>query len=313
MKEAYWFPHDCNAHRDPKIIMLRSIYGYEALGIYWSIVEILRDQSDYSFDVGGKFGYQTLAALLGLDRAKVEELVSDMVTEFELLELKNNKITSPSLIRRMAPYDARKKNGKKGGRPKAQKNLDKTETKPRPKPRNNLDHNLEITGTETRRGEESILTNRRVEGRPLSSTFQVPRIEVVKSVAEEWATNHKKDKQEATQISVKFYGTYQGLGWKTKGGQSIMDWRALLIYKWLIPDCKKKAPEDLDALALKSWRAIIEKYDWPDNYRTAEARDRFLSIAKKSKMWRNPKHEIWINFETAEQQFTLEGIPCETN
>lgn len=47
MKEAYYFRHDCNARRDQKIIALRLKYKMEGYGIFWSIIELLRESADY--------------------------------------------------------------------------------------------------------------------------------------------------------------------------------------------------------------------------------------------------------------------------
>lgn len=46
-KDAYFFSHDCNARNDPKILALRSVYGAEGYGVYFMLVEILREQPEY--------------------------------------------------------------------------------------------------------------------------------------------------------------------------------------------------------------------------------------------------------------------------
>ena len=47
MKDAYYFPHDSNAKDDPKIINMIEQHGPEAYGIYWILIETLRDQPEY--------------------------------------------------------------------------------------------------------------------------------------------------------------------------------------------------------------------------------------------------------------------------
>jgi hypothetical protein len=47
MKDAYYFPHDSNAKDDPKVIMLMEQFGPEGYGIFWILIETLRDQPDY--------------------------------------------------------------------------------------------------------------------------------------------------------------------------------------------------------------------------------------------------------------------------
>ena len=47
MKDAYYFSHDSNARNDQRLIKLRMKYGMEGYGIYFGIIEILREQEDY--------------------------------------------------------------------------------------------------------------------------------------------------------------------------------------------------------------------------------------------------------------------------
>lgn len=47
MKDAYYFPHDSNAKDDPKCIMLIEELGLEGYGIFWTLLETLRDQPNY--------------------------------------------------------------------------------------------------------------------------------------------------------------------------------------------------------------------------------------------------------------------------
>lgn len=48
-KDAYYFSHDSNAKDDPKCVMLIEQMGLEGYGIFWVLVETLRDQPDYQY------------------------------------------------------------------------------------------------------------------------------------------------------------------------------------------------------------------------------------------------------------------------
>ena len=48
MKDAYYFSHDSNARNDQRIMKLRMKYGPEGYGIYFMIIEILRDIENYT-------------------------------------------------------------------------------------------------------------------------------------------------------------------------------------------------------------------------------------------------------------------------
>lgn len=42
-KDSFWFKHDYNARNDEKILELRSVYGAEAYGVYWMIIESMAE------------------------------------------------------------------------------------------------------------------------------------------------------------------------------------------------------------------------------------------------------------------------------
>jgi hypothetical protein len=48
MKSNTYFPHDANARHDEKILALRVRHGMEGYGVYFAILERLRENSDLS-------------------------------------------------------------------------------------------------------------------------------------------------------------------------------------------------------------------------------------------------------------------------
>ena len=118
-KDAYYFSHDANAHTDPKILKLRMALGWEGYGIYWAIIENLRNQETYSI-CESEFMFLTLS--LAVDEAKLKQMLSKCL-EIKLLEISEGKVFSPSLLRRMEKADAirdkRREAGAKGGKAKA--------------------------------------------------------------------------------------------------------------------------------------------------------------------------------------------------
>ena len=48
-KDAYYFSHDSNSKDDPKCVMLIEQLGLEGYGIFWILVETLRDQPGYKY------------------------------------------------------------------------------------------------------------------------------------------------------------------------------------------------------------------------------------------------------------------------
>jgi hypothetical protein len=101
-KEAYYFSHDANARQDPKILALISVYGLEGYGRYWVIVEMLREQSDFTLDMQGKYSFNAIAMQMQCNKDEAESFVHDCINEFELFESNGEKFWSNSLLRRMA-------------------------------------------------------------------------------------------------------------------------------------------------------------------------------------------------------------------
>ena len=115
MKEAYFFSHDYNARNDVKIIELRFKFGWEGYGLYWAIIESLREQATYIYELNK---VPILAHTLGYDSEKLLKLI-DFCFEVNLLVKKKTFFYSDSLMRRMAEIDEKRKKlseaGRKGG------------------------------------------------------------------------------------------------------------------------------------------------------------------------------------------------------
>jgi len=119
MKDAYYFPHDSNARNDQRLLRVRMKYGMEGYGIYFGIIEILREQSDYKL---GSCQFESIAYDLRVDVKKVEDIV---MGEFVLFEWDSeySEFWSTSLKRRMEKLDLIKQKraeaGRVGGKSKA--------------------------------------------------------------------------------------------------------------------------------------------------------------------------------------------------
>lgn len=105
LKDAYYFSHDSNARNDEKILAMRSVYGAEGYGMYFMIIEILREQTEYAIEVN-KYVYGSLAIQLQTSVKKVEKFINDCVNEFSLLTIKDDFLFSESLLRRMEIVDS---------------------------------------------------------------------------------------------------------------------------------------------------------------------------------------------------------------
>ena len=94
-KDAYYFPHDSNAKDDPKCVLLIEQLGMEGYGIYWMLVEVLREQPDYAYPL------KNLPALARRYNTTYEK-VKAVIFGYELFTIKDDRIFfSDSLNRRM--------------------------------------------------------------------------------------------------------------------------------------------------------------------------------------------------------------------
>lgn len=129
-KDKFYFSHDSNARRDPKIIALRSKYGYEGYGRYFALIEIMRESKGYMIDMSKGYVIQSVASELEFeDSEKCKKFIKDCI-DFELLETDDIFAWSNSLLDRMKMFeekrqryvDMAKKRWQNNGESKKEKN-----------------------------------------------------------------------------------------------------------------------------------------------------------------------------------------------
>ena len=110
MKDAYYFPHDSNAKDDPKCIMLIEELGLEGYGIFWMLLETLRDQPGYKAPIN---------MIPGLARRynSTPEKVKAVVLRYQLFEVDEDEFFfSLSFQRRMEVIDGMRQKRSIAGR-----------------------------------------------------------------------------------------------------------------------------------------------------------------------------------------------------
>lgn len=101
-KDAYYFSHDSNARNDPKCIRLRMEKGWEAYGLFWGIIEKLRDQKDYRFHISE-------IPLIAYEFMVSDILINEIIMNYDLFEItKDQYFFSNRLYRSMKVMDAKR-------------------------------------------------------------------------------------------------------------------------------------------------------------------------------------------------------------
>jgi uncharacterized protein YdaU (DUF1376 family) len=96
-KQSYYFSHDSNARNDVKVIKLRRQLGLEGYGLYWCIIEMLRDTPEYKLPLNS---IDDIAFSLNISKEKVETVINC----YELFLTDEDQFFSERLIRNMDKY-----------------------------------------------------------------------------------------------------------------------------------------------------------------------------------------------------------------
>jgi len=116
-KEAFYFPHFCNARHDRKIRRLRKELGTEGYGIYFMLLETLREQQDLMYPMED---LDLLAEEFDVSEAKIRVAVCN----YGLFEIdEEEKFFSPKMIVYLEPYFKMKEQRKLAGKASADKRL----------------------------------------------------------------------------------------------------------------------------------------------------------------------------------------------
>jgi hypothetical protein len=126
-KDAYYFSHDSNARNDIKILRLRRSLGLEGYGIYFCLIEMLREQDDYKMSMSS-------IPDVAFELHASDEKVKAVICAFDLFVIDNDEFFSARLNRSMEEYKSLKTKlseaGRKGGLSKAKAELKPSQSNP---------------------------------------------------------------------------------------------------------------------------------------------------------------------------------------
>jgi len=233
-KEAYYFSHDSNARNDDKIIAMRMRHGMEGYGIYWTIIERLRECDNYT----SVKDYNVISYEIRVSADKVKSIVED----YGLFTFTDDgkRFYSESLNRRMDIKEEKSEKAREKAKKRwAKQNNDATAM---------LQHshgNADAMQGKERKGKESKVIE------PITDFSN--GIPVKKPSFEEVHALFVRNGKGEAEAKV-FYNHHEGLGWK-KGITPIINWTAI-ANNWIanpISTAKQQQP----AAGVKSFAAQV--------------------------------------------------------
>lgn len=145
-KDTYYFSHDSNALSDPKILSMRCDYGLEGYGLYWAIIEMLRNETTYMLSLD-KTTYRAIQ-MQTHTKISVEKYIKDCIEEYKessqgngLFNTDGTYFWSESLLSRMSKMKDVKEKRSEAGKKSAEKRWGKKAKKKRIIKRPNFDKN----------------------------------------------------------------------------------------------------------------------------------------------------------------------------
>lgn len=103
-KDPYYFTHDANAFSDPKIQAMVKKYGVAGYGMFWIIIERLRNESGYKL-LDREYNWDALAMQMQCTSNDVKNFVSDCSCNYDLFVQEGGFFYSESLLKRMIHLD----------------------------------------------------------------------------------------------------------------------------------------------------------------------------------------------------------------
>ena len=216
-KDSYWFRHDSTAGRGLRMRKMAHIYGHWGKGVYWDVIEVLRDQTNYCFDSDDS-SLQMLADLIGCkDEQKFLSWVKDCL-KITLLEEKDGKLFSAILCENMSFWEKQKENGAKSSgntNPKHSQRIAKGIGKAKPK--DNITVQDSIDNTEQKRDKK---------------IFVPPTLEMV--------IEYFKESGYTEQSARKAHEHYRLADWHDTNGHPVKAWKQKMHTVWFKDENKAK-------------------------------------------------------------------------
>ena len=195
-KDAYYFPHFSNARHDRKVKRITKELGVEGYGIYFMILEVLREQTDLKYPV------QDIDLLADEFRTS-EQKVRTVISNYDLFTIDEDEMFfSPKLFLYLEPYFNMKKQRVEAGK----KSAEARKVKMLEQPPNDRSTTVE----------QSKVKKSKVKESREAKKFTPPSIDQVKEYCKERKNNVDAER---------FINFYESKGWMV-GKNKMKDWKA---------------------------------------------------------------------------------------
>jgi hypothetical protein len=140
-KDSYWFKHDSTAGRGTRMRKMSFIYGHWGKGIYWDVLEILRDQDGYRFEKDEQ-SIQMLSDLIGCkDPDKLLNWLNDCI-KLDLIQSDEKYFFSNVLKANMTKWESTKDAGIQSGKVRKERKLQRNANELLNETRTKREHNI---------------------------------------------------------------------------------------------------------------------------------------------------------------------------
>lgn len=103
-----FFPHDAGARNNLKLMVMKQKEGAKGYGIYWMLIESLREQNGYK-------GLLNLLPTMARDFHVTTETLKRIIYDYALFHIADGGFSSPGLAKRMEPWDKQRETNKASG------------------------------------------------------------------------------------------------------------------------------------------------------------------------------------------------------
>lgn len=211
MKDAYYFPHFCTARSDRKVKRLRKELGIEGYGIFFMLLEVLREQTDLKYPIRD-------LDLLADEFETSEQKIRTVVRNYDLFEIdEGEKFFSPRLLVFLEPYFKKSERARKAANIRWEKKKELSE-------QNNNDANAmqmhsKCNADAMQVKESKVKEIKEKEIKKEKERFNPPTLNDIK--------NYIKEKQYKHVDSEKFFYFYESKDWFV-GKNKMKDWKKAL-------------------------------------------------------------------------------------